>query len=126
MKFIIKKIYILLLLLILLQPKTLARDNEFIHTGENISNYLSGVISSKNHDYNESYNHLKKIQLLKKHHSKYNAEFLSTLVLLEKFNQAFAFTKTITNENQFFFEGDLLLGLNSFKIKIIKMQKNIL
>tara|TARA_Y100000590_G_scaffold118583_1_gene135681 strand:- start:876 stop:2585 length:1710 start_codon:yes stop_codon:yes gene_type:complete len=120
MKFIIKKIYILLLLLILLQPKTLARDNEFIHTGENISNYLSGVISSKNHDYNESYNHLKKIQLLKKHHSKYNAEFLSTLVLLEKFNQAFAFTKTITNENQFFFEGDLLLGLNSFKNKDYK------
>ena len=40
MKFIIKKIYILSLLLILLQPKTFARDSGVLHTGENISNYL--------------------------------------------------------------------------------------
>ena len=91
MKFIIKKIYILLLLLILFQPKTFARDSEVLYTGENISNYLSGIISLKNHDYNESYKYLKKIQLLKKHHSRYNAEFLTTLVVLEKFDKAFSF-----------------------------------
>ncbi len=91
MKFIIKKIYILSLLLILLQPKTFARDSEILHTEENISNYLSGIISLKNHDYKESYKYLKKIQLLKKHHSRYNVEFLSTLVVLEKFNKAFCF-----------------------------------
>jgi len=120
MKFIIKKIYILLLLLILLQAKTFARDNEVLHTGENISNYLSGIISSKNHDYNESYKYLKKIQLLKKHHSRYNAEFLSTLVVLEKFDKAFAFSESVSNQNEFFFEGDLLLGLNFFTNKDYK------
>jgi len=120
MKFIIKKIYILLLLLILLQAKTFARDNEVLHTGENISNYLSGIISSKNHDYNESYKYLKKIQLLKKHHSRYNTEFLSTLVVLEKFDKAFAFSESVSNQNEFFFEGDLLLGLNFFTNKDYK------
>jgi len=115
MKFIIKKIYILLLLLILLQPKTFARDSEVLHTGENISNYLSGIVSSKNHDYNASYKYLKKIQFLKKHHSRYNAEFLSTLVVLEKFDRAFAFTESLLRENENFFEGHLLLGLNFFK-----------
>jgi len=116
----IKKIYILLLLLILLQPKTFARDSEVLHTGENISNYLSGIISLKKHDYKESYKYLKKIQLLKKHHSRYNAEFLSTLVILEKFDRAFAFSKSVSNEDEFFFEGDLLLGLNFFKNKDYK------
>ena len=120
MKFIIKKIYILSLLLILLQPKTFARDGEVLHTGENISNYLSGIISSKNHNYNESYKYLKKIELLKKHHSRYNAEFLSTLVLLEKFDRAFAFSESVSNEDEFFFEGDLFLGLNYFKNKDYK------
>ncbi|MDC0232147.1 tetratricopeptide repeat protein [Pelagibacteraceae bacterium] len=120
MKFIIKKIYILSLLLILFQPHTFARDSEVLHTGENISNYLSGLISLKNHDYNESYKYLKKIQLLKKHHSRYNIEYLSTLVVLEKFDKAFAFSESVSNEEKFFFEGDLLLGLNFFKNKDYK------
>ena len=120
MKLIIKKIYIILLLLILIQPKTFARDNQVLYTGENISNYLSGLISLKNHDYNESYKYLKKIQLLEKHHSRYNAEFLSTLVILEKFDRAFAFLETASDGDEFFFEGDLLLGLNFFKKKDYK------
>ena len=117
MKSIIKKIYIALLLLILLQPKLFARDSKVLYTGENISNYLSGIISSKNHNYKESYKYLKKIQSLKRHHSRYNAEFLSALVVLEKFDSAFAFSESVSNKDEFFFEGDLLLGLNSFKNK---------
>ena len=109
MKFIIKKIYILSLLLILFQSQTFARDSKVLHTGENISNYLSGLISLKNHDYNESYKYLKKIQLLKTHHSRYNVEYLSTLVVLEKFDRAFAFSESVSNEDEFFFEGNLLL-----------------
>ena len=62
MKFIIKKVYIILLLLILFQAKVFARDIEVLRTGENISNYFSGIISRKNHDYNRSYKYLKKIQ----------------------------------------------------------------
>ena len=120
MKFIIKKIHIILLLIILFQPKVFGRDNQILYTGENISNYLSGIISAKKHDYKETYNYLKKIQLLKKHHSRYNAEFISTLVLLEKFDRAVAFSESVSNKNEFFFEGDLLLGLNFFKNKDYK------
>ena len=117
MKFIIKKIYIVFLLLILIQPKVFARDSQILYTVENISNYLSGIISTKNHDYNQTYKYLKKIQLLKKYHSRYNAEFLSTLVVLEKFDQAYSFSESLSIKNEFFFEGDLLLGLNFFKKK---------
>ena len=50
MKFTIKKIYIVLLLLILIQPKVFARDNKVLYTRENISNYFLGIISAKNYD----------------------------------------------------------------------------
>ena len=126
MKFTFKKIYIILLLLILIQPKVFARDNKVLYTGENISNYFLGIISAKNYDAENAHKYLKKVQLLKNHHSRFNAEFLRNLILLEKFHEAFAFSESVWDKNELFFESDLLLGLNSFKKKIIKIQKNTL
>ena len=60
-----KKIYIILLLLILIQSKVFARDNKVLYTRENISNYFSGIVSAKNYDNHETYKYLKKVQLLK-------------------------------------------------------------
>ena len=86
MKFTFKKIYIILLLLILIQSKVFARDNKVLYTRENISNYFLGIVSTKNYDNLETYKYLKKVQLLKNEHSRYNIEFLRTLVLLGKFD----------------------------------------
>ena len=54
MKFLVKKIYItlFLLILILFQPKVFAKDSKIRYTGENISNYFSGIVSI-NQDYNK-------------------------------------------------------------------------
>jgi len=120
MKFMCKKIYIVFLLLILVQTKVLARDNRVIYTEENISNYFSGVISAKNNDSEKTHKFLKRIQSLKNDHSRYNVEFLRNLVLLEKFDKAFVFSESVWDKNEFFFEGDLLLGLNFFKKKDYK------
>ena len=115
MKFRLKKIYIILLLIILIQPKVFAKDNKVLYSRENISNYFSGIVSAKSSDNNETYKYLKKVQLLKNDHSTYNIEFIRTLVLLEKFNKAFDFSESVWNKDELFFEGDLLLGLNFFK-----------
>jgi len=120
MKFKFKKIYIILLLIILIQPKVFAREDQALYTRENISNYFLGLISAKNYDDNNANKYLKKVQLLKNHHSKYNVEFLRNLILLEKFNEAFAFSESVWNKNELFFESDLLLGLNFFKKKDYK------
>ena len=116
MKFLDKKIYITLFLLIILlfECKVLAKDNEIQYTRENISNYFLGIISVNQDNNNEAFKYLKKVKSLKNEHSKFNTEFIRTLVLLEKFNQAFAFSKSIWNEDELFFEADLLLGLNFF------------
>ena len=122
MKFLIKKIYIILffLTIFLIQLEAFARDSKVLYTRENISNYFLGIVSANNNFNNEALRYLKKVESLKNRHSKFNVEFVRTLVLLEKFDEAFIFSKSIWDENELFFEADLLLGLDSFKKKDYK------
>ena len=111
MKLLIKKIYIISFLLIIfsIKPEAFAKDNNIQYTRNSISNYFSGIISV-NRDYNErAFKHLKKVRSLKNRHSQFNIEFIRTLVLLGKFDQAFAFAKSVWTEEEFLFEADLLI-----------------
>ena len=116
MKYLIKKIYIILFFLIalLIGNKVYAKTSEIQYTRENISNYFLGIVST-NQDYNDiAFEHLNKVRSIRDKHSQFNVEFIRTLVLLEKFNQAFDFSKKIWKQEELFFEADLLLGLNYF------------
>ena len=116
MKFLIKKINIILffITIFLINSEGLARDNKTLYTRENISNYFLGIISAKR-DYNhEALKYLKKVESLKNVHSEFNNEFIKTLILLGKFEEAVVFSKNIRDEKQLFFEADLLLGLDAF------------
>ena len=116
MKFLIKKIYIIIFLLgiIFIGTKVFAKESKIKYTKENISNYFSGIISANQNNENEALKYLKKVKQLKDIHSRYNVEYIRALVLLEKFDEAFIFSKTIHKKNEFFFETNLLLGLNYF------------
>ena len=116
MKFLIKKIYIILLLLLILLvgSKVFAKESKIRYTKENISSYFSGVISANRSYNNEAFKYLKKVKSLKNIHSRFNAEYIRTLILLEKFEHAFTFSKNMWTNNEFIFEADLLLGLNYF------------
>ena len=120
MKFLIKKIYIILFLLILVQPRVFAKDNKILYTSENISNYFLGIVSAQNDHNKKAYKYLNKVRSLKNSHSKFNIEFIRTLILLEKMDKAYTFSKSIWDENELFFEADLLLGLDSLKKKDYK------
>ena len=117
MKFFIKKIYIIffLLTILLIESEAFARDSSIQYKKKDISNYFSGIISiNQAHNDNKAFEYLKKVQSIHNRHSQYNIEFIRTLILLEKFKQAFAFSKNVWTEDELFFEADLLLGLNSF------------
>ncbi len=116
MRYFIKKIYFILLLvtILFLDTATYGKDSKVKYSRNNISNYLSGIISV-NQDYtNAAFKYLNKVQSLKNDHSNFNVQFIRTLILLEKFNQAFAFSKDVWLEDEYFFETDLLLGLEFF------------
>ena len=119
MKFNNKKIYITLFFLFILfsNHHILAKDKEYKYTKESISNYFSGIVSIKQNLNEEAFDYLKKVQLLKNSHSQFNIEFIRTLILLDKFDQAFAYSQTIWKESEPIFEVDLLLGLERFKKK---------
>ena len=93
MKFLVNKIYIILFLLIILlfESKSFAKDNKIQYTKKDISNYFLGIISANQNYNNKAYKYLKKVKLAKNAHYKFNIEFIRTLVLLEKFGQAFTF-----------------------------------
>jgi len=116
MKFLSKKIYILLFLLAIFSNglKVFAKDSEIQYTRENISHYFLGIISANQNYNNKAIKHLKKVESLKNKHSQFNIEYVRTLVQLEKFKKAFAFSKSAWNEDELFFEADLLLGLDFF------------
>ena len=116
MKFLIKKIYIILFLLtiLLVGSKLFAKESKIRYTKENISSYFSGIISVNQSYNNEAFEYLKKVKSLKNMHSRFNAEYIRTLILIEKFEQAFAFSKSVWTNDEFIFETDLLLGLDYF------------
>ena len=116
MKYLIEKIYLVLffITIFLLSTKAFCKESEIKYSRNNISNYLSGIISAKQNYTNAAFYYLKKVQSLKNRHYNYNIQFIRTLVLLGKFEEAFKFSKKIRLENESFFEVDLLLGLNYF------------
>ena len=113
MKFLTKKIYIIFLALILLpiNQNVSGKENKLKYSKEDISNYFSGKLSTNLKYSNNAYNYFKKVKSIKNKHTQFNIEYLTTLVLLSKFDKAFEYSSSIWKEDEFLFEADLMLGL---------------
>ena len=107
MKYLVKTIYLILILVTvsLFNIKTFAKDAKFEYSKDEISNYFSGIVSLNQNFTTAGFKYLNKVQILK-NHSNYNVQFIRSLILLEKFDQAFTFSKSIWNEDVYFFEVD--------------------
>ncbi len=97
MKYFIKKIYFILFFvaILFLDTETFAKDRKVQYSSDNISNYLSGIVSINQNTTNDAFRYLNKVKSLKNEHSNFNFQFIHTLILLEKFEQAFAFSKDV-------------------------------
>ena len=116
MRYFIKKIYsiLILVIIILFCSITFSKSSKNEYSKGDISNYFSGIISA-NQDYTDlAFKYLTQVKSLKNTHSNFNVQFIRTLILLEKFDEAFAFSKSVWDEDKLFFEADLLLGIESF------------
>ena len=116
MKYFIKNVHLILffLTILLIETEAYTKNNKIEYSKKIISNYFTGIISANKDNAKTTFKYLNKIQLMKKNHDNYSVQFIRTLVLLEKFDQAIAFSKSIWFEDESFFEVDLLLGLDSF------------
>ncbi len=105
---------IFLLLISMFGNSTYGKESNVKYSKENISNYLQGILSTKEANFKKAYKHLNKTEGLKNIHSNFNIEFIRTLVLLDKFEEAVKFSKNVLEENNFFYEANLILGLDYF------------
>ena len=106
MKFTNKNFFfaILLTATLLINTEIFAKNTTIKYSKENVSNYFLGIISV-NQDHNrEAFKFLKRVKSLKDKHDKFNIEFVKTLVLLEKFDEAFAFSKSVWTDDEYYFE----------------------
>ena len=116
MKFFIKKIYLIsfLIIILLYSTETFSKNTKFEYSQADISNYFSGIVSINQNYTTAGFKYLNKVRSLKNTHSNFNIQFIRSLILLEKFEKAFAFSEHVWDEDKLFFESDLLLGLNYF------------
>ena len=111
------KIFYLILLLTAVQfigQISFSKEAKIKYSKKDISNYFSGIVSSRQKNDDAAYEYFDRVKSLKNIHSNYNNQFIYTLISLGKFNKAFEFSRDVWIEDEFFFETDLLLGLNSF------------
>ena len=82
MKYLIEKTYLVLffITIFLLSTKAFCKESEIKYSRNNISNYLSGIISAKQNYTNAAFYYLNKVQSLKSRHYNYNIQFIKIVL----------------------------------------------
>ena len=116
MRFFIKTKYLIFILLIFLfsAKEVFAKEDKILYSKQNISNYLSGIVLLNQNKIEDSFKYLDKVNLLEDKHDIFNVQYIRTLVLLGKFDKAIDFSKSVWKKENFYFEADLLIGLDYF------------
>mgnify|MGYP001235418440 CR=1 FL=1 len=116
MNYIIKKIKLILIVVVFISINEIAitKENNLEYNKKDVKNYLLGLVNLKENNFEKSYEYLKSVNSLKGVHANYNTEYIRSLILLNKFDDAFAFANNIWKEDELLFEADLLLGIKHF------------
>ena len=102
--------FILLFFGLFLSISANSSNNIKLYSKENISNYFSGLLSSRNNDIRESRKFFIKIKELSKIHFPYVKEYILVLVQEQKIEEAASFLRKIDNEFKNFSEANIILG----------------
>ncbi len=90
-----------------------------------LSNYFSGIVAYENSDNSKALKFFQSSKYLIKQHNSYLENYINTLVLEGKVQQAASeIRQNLTKDNSNFFEAHILLALDSLKRKNYKRSKN--
>ncbi len=92
-----------------------AKNLDKYNNEDSISNYFSGILSLKNNNYTSSYKFLKQLDGLEDSHLNYSRLYKFTLLNLERFNEAFDYSKKLENKKLDSFESNLVIGIYYLK-----------
>ena len=102
----------------------LAKILEFNQDDKSISNYFSGIISFDNFDYKASQVFFKKMDKNGTKNEKYSSMHIQSLINLEKYQEAYKYSKKLEKMSQSNFDSNLFLGVYQFKSNNFVKAKN--
>ena len=117
-------VYVLIFLSILSNFNAYSSNEKILYSRKNISNYFSGLVSSKNNNNKLALKYLNNLRYLKNIHDQFNRELVFALVQRQKIPEVFLYLKKIRKQNINFFHANLLLGVNYFLEKNYKKSAN--
>ena len=88
---------------------------DFSKDAKNISNYFSGSVAFNNFDYSVSKSYFDKFSKFDQNNKKFSSSFLQSLINLQKYNEAYSYSKKLEKKGLSNFESQLFLGLNEFQ-----------
>ena len=117
-------IYIIVFFGFFLNFNAYSSSQKILYSGKSISNYFSGIVSSKNNNNKLALKYFDNLEYLKNKHHQFNQEFVFTLVQENEFPELFIFLKRLEKKNSNFFNANLLLGINYLLEKNYKRSEN--
>ena len=85
-----------------------SKENDKWTDADNITNYFSGIVAINDNKYQESYDYLKNLKDLEESHYVYSQYYQYSLITLNKFKDAFNFSKKLEDEKIDNFESNLI------------------
>ncbi len=115
--YIIFKILVFTSIFLGIQTYSHSKVLDFSKDAKNISNYFSGALAFNNYDYDVSKRYFDKFSKSEKPNKNFSSSLLQSLINLQKYNEAYSYSKSLENKNLTNFESKLFLGLFEFKNK---------
>jgi len=127
------KLIIYLFLFLNISNIILAKNLDKFSNAKDISNYLSGILSISDNQYDKSFSYLKLLDNLEDSHFNYSQYYQYSLITLGKFKDAANYSKKLNNKKLDNFESNLIsvvyyLGdkdLKKASLYLKKMEKDI-
>ena len=94
---------------------TQAKNLDKFYNSDKISSYFSGIISLYDNEYANSYNYLRALDGLEDNHLTYSKLYQYSLINIEKFTEAYRYSKKLERKGLDSFESNLIIG--SFYLK---------
>ncbi len=92
-----------------------SKVTEYNFNAKNISNYFSGLVSFDDFDYETSQKFFKKLPDQDNEKKFYSSKYIQSLINLEKYTEAYNYSRNLEKKSLSNFESNLFIGLYEFK-----------
>ena len=92
-----------------------AKNFDKYKQADKISNYFSGIVALNDSEYFNSYKYLKKLEGLEDIHLRYSQLYQYALVNIERFEEAFKYSKKLEKKGVSYYESNLVIGIYHLK-----------